>query len=275
MAWHRTLSRCVFGLLRRSELTEDLDEARHTVGNVAGGRHASTTTCAERSPVTGRVDGRPPGSSARRRIPHFGDAGRLRRELMQDEGVGRHRAEERNDSFRLALRVHREHLPFAVRRDPHPPPAARAARRLGAAAFEVSSAGVHAVVGSAMHPDSRAELAPWDLDGPLAADFVARQLKSSMIEQVGPRARRDVAPPLGRGRSAARPRCRSPSASASSRGWRLPSIPASCRRTRSRGRTRWWSWPGCAAGWCRRTRRATTSPTRWAAPAPRTIALRS
>ena len=58
--------------------------------------------------------------------------------------------------------------------------------RLGgraAAAFDVSSAGVAAVVGSAMHPDPRAELAPWGLDGAIADDFVARQLQSSMIEQ--------------------------------------------------------------------------------------------
>ena len=58
--------------------------------------------------------------------------------------------------------------------------------RLGgraAAAFDVASAGVAAVVGSAMHPDSRAELAPWNLDGAIADDFVARQLQSSMIER--------------------------------------------------------------------------------------------
>src|SRR6476620_8838125 len=52
----------------------------------------------------------------------------------------------------------------------------------GAGAFEVSSAGVSAVVGSGMHPDSRAELAPWHLDGALSAGFVARQLHPAMIE---------------------------------------------------------------------------------------------
>jgi protein-tyrosine phosphatase len=47
----------------------------------------------------------------------------------------------------------------------------------------VSSAGVQAVAGSGMHPDSRAELAPWNLHGARAEGFVARQLRSSMIER--------------------------------------------------------------------------------------------
>ncbi len=50
-------------------------------------------------------------------------------------------------------------------------------------AFDVSSAGVNAVVGSTMHPDSRAELGPWRLDGDVAERFVARQLRSAMIEE--------------------------------------------------------------------------------------------
>jgi len=57
--------------------------------------------------------------------------------------------------------------------------------RLGgrkAAAFDVASAGVHAVAGSGMHPDSRAELAPWRLDGAAAESFVARQLCTSLVE---------------------------------------------------------------------------------------------
>jgi protein-tyrosine phosphatase len=32
-----------------------------------------------------------------------------------------------------------------------------------------------------MHPDSRAELAPWGLDGAVAGRFVARQLRSAMV----------------------------------------------------------------------------------------------
>jgi protein-tyrosine phosphatase len=102
---------------------------------------------------------------------------------MQDEGVGRHRAEERNDSFRLLFvctgNICRS--PFAEILMRH-----LLRGRLGgwpATAFEISSAGVQAVVGSPMHHDSRAELAPWGLDGSLSAGFVARQLKSSMIEQ--------------------------------------------------------------------------------------------
>jgi protein-tyrosine phosphatase len=56
--------------------------------------------------------------------------------------------------------------------------------RLGpqAAAFDVSSAGVQAVVGSAMHPSTRAELAQWGLDR--ASDtqhFIARQLRPAMV----------------------------------------------------------------------------------------------
>jgi protein-tyrosine phosphatase len=54
--------------------------------------------------------------------------------------------------------------------------------RLGgrvAGRFDVSSAGVQAVVGSPMHPDSQAELAPWGLHRAAAAGFTAQQLRSS------------------------------------------------------------------------------------------------
>ena len=97
--------------------------------------------------------------------------------------MGRHRADERTDAFRLLFvctgNICRS--PFAEILTRH-----LLRGRLGgraAAAFDVSSAGVAAVVGSAMHPDSRAELAPWGLDGAPADGFVARQLQSSMIEQ--------------------------------------------------------------------------------------------
>jgi protein-tyrosine phosphatase len=56
--------------------------------------------------------------------------------------------------------------------------------RLGgraAAAFDVSSAGVQAVVGSAMHPLTRAELGAWGLIRAAATErFTARQLRSEM-----------------------------------------------------------------------------------------------
>ncbi len=57
--------------------------------------------------------------------------------------------------------------------------------RLGgreAAAFEVGSAGVQAVVDGGMHPDSRDELSPWGLDRAVAGRFAARQLRSVMVE---------------------------------------------------------------------------------------------
>ena len=59
--------------------------------------------------------------------------------------------------------------------------------RLGGRAaghFEVSSAGVRAVVGAPMHPASRAQLSHWGLHGDNASRFVARQLSSSMIDSV-------------------------------------------------------------------------------------------
>lgn len=58
--------------------------------------------------------------------------------------------------------------------------------RLGgrvAASFEVSSAGVQAVVGAQMNLATRDELAPWGLDGVIAGRFIARQVRSAMVEQ--------------------------------------------------------------------------------------------
>jgi protein-tyrosine phosphatase len=49
--------------------------------------------------------------------------------------------------------------------------------------FEVTSAGVGAVVGEMMHPDTRDELRPWGLDGLIAGEFRARQLRSSMVRR--------------------------------------------------------------------------------------------
>ena len=99
------------------------------------------------------------------------------------DAVGRHRREERTDAFRLLVvctgNICRS--PFAEILARH-----LLRGRLGgraATAFEISSAGVAAVVGSGMHPDSRAELAPWHLDGALSAGFTARQLGSAMIER--------------------------------------------------------------------------------------------
>jgi protein-tyrosine phosphatase len=48
--------------------------------------------------------------------------------------------------------------------------------------FEISSAGVQAVVGAPMHELSRVELMPWHLDG-RPASFRARQLLPPMVEQ--------------------------------------------------------------------------------------------
>jgi protein-tyrosine phosphatase len=58
--------------------------------------------------------------------------------------------------------------------------------RLGgrkASSFVVSSAGVRAVVGSGMQPDSRRQLSAWGLDGAAADRFVARQLRSALVEE--------------------------------------------------------------------------------------------
>lgn len=102
---------------------------------------------------------------------------------MHHGRVGRHRRKESEDEFRLLFvctgNICRS--PFAEILTRH-----LLRGRLGgrsAQAFTVSSAGVQAVVGSAMHPDSRAELEPWNLHGAHADGFVARQLRSAMIEQ--------------------------------------------------------------------------------------------
>lgn len=97
--------------------------------------------------------------------------------------MGRHRATEAEDRFRLLF--------VCTGNICRSPTAEILTRhllrgRLGgraAAAFEIGSAGVQAVVGSGVHPDSRAELAPWNLHGAHADGFVARQLRSAMIEQ--------------------------------------------------------------------------------------------
>jgi protein-tyrosine phosphatase len=59
------------------------------------------------------------------------------------------------------------------------------AQRLGAAVrpFWLASAGIEAVVGSAIHPDTRRQLEPWGLAGTDADRFTARQLEMGMIEQ--------------------------------------------------------------------------------------------
>lgn len=72
--------------------------------------------------------------------------------------------------------------------------------RLGPAArrFVVASAGVQGVVGASMHPQSRAELAPWGLHGGASASFVARRLDAAMVESAdlvlgaGPRHRTSI-----------------------------------------------------------------------------------
>lgn len=97
--------------------------------------------------------------------------------------MGRHRRAEAEDEFRLLFvctgNICRSPLAEILARH-------LLRGRLGgraATAFEVSSAGVQAVVGSGMHPDSRAELTPWHLEGAHAEQFTARQLRSAMIER--------------------------------------------------------------------------------------------
>jgi protein-tyrosine phosphatase len=98
---------------------------------------------------------------------------------MDDDGVARHRREE--TEFRL-LYVCTGNIcrsPFAEIFTRH-----LLVGRLGgraAAAFDVSSAGVQAVVGSAIHPATREELAPWGLHRAGADRFVARPLGEAMI----------------------------------------------------------------------------------------------
>ncbi len=108
---------------------------------------------------------------------------RRRTGLGHDGSVGRHRAQEQTDAFRLLFvctgNICRSPVAEILMRD-----ALRG--RLGgrdAAAIHVSSAGVAAVVGHGVHPDSRAELAPWNLDGAHSAGFAARQLRPTMIQE--------------------------------------------------------------------------------------------
>lgn len=58
--------------------------------------------------------------------------------------------------------------------------------RLGgrwASRFEVSSAGVRAMVGAQMHPYTRDELMPWGLDGIQAGRFAARQVCPELVRR--------------------------------------------------------------------------------------------
>jgi protein-tyrosine phosphatase len=58
--------------------------------------------------------------------------------------------------------------------------------RLGGRAagrFQVASAGVRALVGASMHPDTRAQLVPWGLHGAAADAFEARQLRPAMADE--------------------------------------------------------------------------------------------
>jgi protein-tyrosine phosphatase len=95
-------------------------------------------------------------------------------------GMGRHRLNESTFRMLFVCTGNICRSPFAEILTRH-----LLTGRLGpraATAFDVSSAGVQAVVGSAMHPSTRAELAPWRLDG--ASDtqhFTARQLRSAMV----------------------------------------------------------------------------------------------
>ena len=52
-----------------------------------------------------------------------------------------------------------------------------------AARFQVGRAGLRAVVGAPIDAQMREELARWNLDGPAAERFVARQLLPSMVEE--------------------------------------------------------------------------------------------
>lgn len=97
--------------------------------------------------------------------------------------MGRHRRDETADPFRLLLvctgNICRS--PFAAILLQH-----ELVGRLGgrvAAAFDIHSAGVDAVDGAAMHPDTRSELAPWNLDRAVADRFRARQLQARDIER--------------------------------------------------------------------------------------------
>jgi protein-tyrosine phosphatase len=107
----------------------------------------------------------------------------VKKALVQDDGVGRHRRKETEEEFRLLFvctgNICRS--PFAEILSRHLLRGALGGH--AADRFLVSSAGVQAVVGSPMHPDSRAELEPWGLHGAYADEFVARQLHSAMVER--------------------------------------------------------------------------------------------
>lgn len=100
------------------------------------------------------------------------------------DGVNRHHAPEETDRVFRLLFVCTGNIcrsPFAEILTRH-----LLIGRLGgrlASAFEVGSAGVQAVVGAQMHPDSRDELTPWGLDLAVAGRFTARQLRSTMVEK--------------------------------------------------------------------------------------------
>jgi hypothetical protein len=63
---------------------------------------------------------------------------------------------------------------------------------------------VQAVVGFGMHPDSRAELAPWNLDTTAAEWFTACQLRSAMVAECDLVLGATAPPPVGRGGAVAR-----------------------------------------------------------------------
>ncbi len=96
-----------------------------------------------------------------------------------DDGVARHRRKETEFRVLYVCTGNICRSPFAEILTRH-----LLIGRLGgqaAAAFDVSSAGVQAVVGSGIHPSTREELAPWGLHQEGADRFVARQLHPPMI----------------------------------------------------------------------------------------------
>ena len=96
-------------------------------------------------------------------------------------GVGRHRIEETNFRLLYVCTGNICRSPFAEIVTRH-----LLIARLGgraASAFDVSSAGGQAVVGSGMHRFTRQELAPWGLDRDAADLFTARQLRPAMIAE--------------------------------------------------------------------------------------------
>lgn len=110
----------------------------------------------------------------------FRGRGERRRSFGDNEPVARHRREETQFRLLFVCTGNVCRSPFAEFLTRHELRGYLGGRFGGD--FEVSSAGVQAVVGAAMHPDSRAELAPWGLDG-TAARFAARQLSPALIER--------------------------------------------------------------------------------------------